>query len=428
MSRATVRRVGWGIGDQAFSSLTNFGLAAVVARATGVSDFGAFGLAFATYTLVLGVSRAITSEPLVIRKSAVAHDDWARAASASNGASLVIGLVGGAFCVLFGYVAGGSLGAAMIPLGMSLPGLLSQDNWRHAFFAQGSGSKAMLNDVVWAILMFPALAVFLAGGNGSIFVAVSVWGAAASAASLMGMVQSRIVPRPQEALRWWRSNRDLIPSLFGEVVVLAGMRQITMYGIAALAGLAAVGSIRGALLLLGPLNVMFMGVRIMAVPEAVRTLNTSVSRFRSTITWIFVGLSGVTAFWVLMLLLMPDGVGRTILGTTWTSAKDLIIPVGIADAATGGHFAGMIGLRAMAAVKESFRAKTIASLVSVVLVLLGAAFWGAFGAAWARALASGLGAWIFMHRFHRVLDVRPGRDVETQGAALSTVGYPAMES
>jgi hypothetical protein len=41
-------RLGWGIADQAVSSITNFALGIVVARSLGAADFGASSLAWVT--------------------------------------------------------------------------------------------------------------------------------------------------------------------------------------------------------------------------------------------------------------------------------------------------------------------------------------------------------------------------------------------
>ena len=60
------------VGDQAFSSLTNFLLSLVIARNVTPEAFGAFTLAFAAYTIVLTIARSLTSEPLTIRYSASA--------------------------------------------------------------------------------------------------------------------------------------------------------------------------------------------------------------------------------------------------------------------------------------------------------------------------------------------------------------------
>lgn len=395
-----LRRVGWGLSDQTFSSLTNFVLGALVARSVSPDQFGAFSLAFATYTLFMSVSRAIASEPLVIRKSAVPVEEWSRAAALSSGVSIVFGTVAGIGCMAVGSLLGGTLGLALLPLGITLPGLLLQDAWRSAFFARGKGAWSLLNDFLWAALMFPSIGILLATGRASVSWLVLAWGGAATAAAVIGIIQSRVAPRPFRVVQWWREQRDLIPPLLGEVGVMTGARQISLYGIGAIAGLGAVGGIRGALLLLGPLNILFMGIRIMAVPEAVRVLKTSPSKLNRGIRWLFGGLMAVTMAWAVVLFLLPRELGIAVLGETWEPARRLIIPLAIADAAHGGQFASVIGLRALAAVDRSFRTKTIVSVLQVVASLVGAFLAGAAGAAWGRAASQLAGSWIFFREFN----------------------------
>ena len=46
----TVRRLGWGVADQAVSSASNFLLGVFIAKSLGVASLGAFGLAYVTYS------------------------------------------------------------------------------------------------------------------------------------------------------------------------------------------------------------------------------------------------------------------------------------------------------------------------------------------------------------------------------------------
>jgi O-antigen/teichoic acid export membrane protein len=417
-----IRRIGWGISDQAFSSLTNFALGALVARAVAPAQFGAFTLAFATYTLCLSLSRSITSEPLVIRKSAVDLADWKAGTASASGVSLVLGLVGGAGCIVAGNIVGGTLGDALIPLGIMLPGLLVQDLFRNAFFARRKGAWAFANDFVWALAMFSAIGLVLARGDGSVSSFVLIWGGSAAVAALFGMLQARVLPRPQRALLWWREQKDLIPSLLGEIGALTGSRQLALYGIGAVVGLAGVGGMRGALLLLGPLNIIFMGTRIMAVPEAVRLLNRSVDRFRTAIRVLFLGLAGTTFLWMVVLLFLPHDIGVSILGRTWEPARHLLIPLAIADAAHGGQFAGVIGLRALAAAKRSFKAKLAVSVLLVVGGISGAFLGGIEGAAWGKAIAQTIGVWLFF----RQLEIAIGERVSGKEGSSGNVRKPSL--
>ena len=76
-ARHLTGRLGWGVADQAMSSLTNFGVGIYVARSLGIQEFGAFSLAFATYLIVLAASRGLATDALAVRFSGVEVGDLA---------------------------------------------------------------------------------------------------------------------------------------------------------------------------------------------------------------------------------------------------------------------------------------------------------------------------------------------------------------
>ncbi|HEY9379073.1 MAG TPA: hypothetical protein VIQ02_18500, partial [Jiangellaceae bacterium] len=88
-----VQRLGWGVADQAISSLSNFALGIFVARTFGASSFGAFTLAYVTYTVVINAARGLATDPLLVRHSGDVHRRWRRATSAATGTALVVGVV-----------------------------------------------------------------------------------------------------------------------------------------------------------------------------------------------------------------------------------------------------------------------------------------------------------------------------------------------
>ena len=110
-------RFGWGLGDQLLSSVTNFLLGLVVARSVGARDLGAFSLAYATFTLSLGATRAIAGELLVVRHSAVSEEDWRYGVKRAAGTAVMTGVVVGAGCLVASVVVQGSLGLVLSVVG-----------------------------------------------------------------------------------------------------------------------------------------------------------------------------------------------------------------------------------------------------------------------------------------------------------------------
>src|SRR5689334_379159 len=94
-----IRRVSWGLADQAVSSLTNFAVSIYVARTLGAAQFGAFSLAYVTYGFALNASRGLATDPLMVRFSGVDLSAWRRAVADCTGTAVVAGLVVGS-CIL----------------------------------------------------------------------------------------------------------------------------------------------------------------------------------------------------------------------------------------------------------------------------------------------------------------------------------------
>ncbi len=272
-ARPVAGRAGWGLIDQAFSSLTNFALGIIVARTVPVAEFGAFSLAFAAYLLAVNMTRAFPMQPLAIRYSAMTADAWRRGSAAALGTVLLVGLVAGLAFIPLGLLLGGTMGPAFVALGLTMPGLLLQDGWRSAFFAAGRGSQAFRNDLIWTCTLFPGLGLIAAAGQTSVFWLTLTWGGAATIAAVAGVIQSGVRPRPLMAMMWWREHRDLGPRYLTEAVVSTGAGQAAWYGVGIVAGLSAVGAVRAGLLMFGPLQILSTGIGLMAVPEGVRAMN-----------------------------------------------------------------------------------------------------------------------------------------------------------
>ncbi|CAM5345910.1 hypothetical protein STANM309S_02180 [Streptomyces tanashiensis] len=198
------------------------------------------------------VSRGLATDPLVVRFSGVPASSWRAAVARSSGTALGVGTALGAVSLLVGLALGGRVGTAFACLGVVLPGLLLQDAWRFAFFAAGAGRKAFVNDMVWGVVLVPAMVV--AARLGSVAAFVLAWGASAAVAAAYGWLQSGIRPRPAGARAWLREHHDLGSRYLVENVTNSGASQLRAYGLGAIVGVGAVGVIRGAELLLGPIS------------------------------------------------------------------------------------------------------------------------------------------------------------------------------
>ena len=385
------RRLTWGLGDQAVSSMTNFVVGVFVARELGVAAFGIFSLAWVTYGVLLNVSRGLATDPLVVRFSGVSTTDWRAATSRAAGTAILVGAAFGVLSALAGFAIGGTLGGAFVALAVVAPGMLLQDSWRFAFFAAGQGHKAFVNDVVWAVAMIPLLV--LASAHGTVWGFVLAWGGASLLAAGCGWLQSGITPHFNGVRDWLHTHRDLGTRYLVENVGNSGASQLRMYGLGAIAGLADVGAIRGAELLLGPFLALLMGLNLVAVPEAARVLRHAPERLaRFCLTLGGVQAIAAATWGAILLLLVPDTLGRLVLDDVWAHAEPLILPVSLSVTGAGVVAGAAAGLRALGAAPRSLRAQLWASAGYLGFGLVGAWLGGAVGMSWGSTTAMWLGA------------------------------------
>ena len=208
---AIARRFGIGVVDQILSSLTNFAVTFAVARSAGTRGLGVFGLAFAMYTIALGISRAINTEPMVVRHSTTSTADWRAAAADATGSALTLGVFAGVCSLVAALTFDGIAGRVFLVLAIGFPFLLLQDSWRWAFVAKARPGLAAINDLLWAIVMLPLVTLLLATDRATITNVTLVWVGGAAVAAIGGIVQSHVRPRPGRLPAWWRENSDLGP-------------------------------------------------------------------------------------------------------------------------------------------------------------------------------------------------------------------------
>jgi len=388
-------RLRWGIGDQVLSSLTSLFLAVVVAGSVGVRSFGVFGVAISGYVIAVLVARAIVGEPLGIRHSGSAPEVARRALAGASGAALMLGVLFAALTLLTAIVLRGSLGRPLAALAVSLPGLVLQDAWRYGFIAVGHPVKAVANDLVLAVAQGVAIAWLIVAHDPSVAVLVLAWGGAATLASAVGCIQAGVVPVPWLARRWLSCHRDLWPRLLVEAAAMTGTWQLTMMLVGTVAGLETIGALRGAQTLLGPLNLAFLAVPLVALPELSRLGADRRPAVLRAAAALGAGLAVLSLLAGLMVWMIPDRLGQQLLGASLQPARSVLLPYAIFLASTGVNIAAIVGLRSTGAADRSLRVRLGMAPVLLSAGLLGAVVNGAVGAAVGLALANWLAAGVW---------------------------------
>jgi O-antigen/teichoic acid export membrane protein len=396
-----LRRLGWGVADQAMSSLSNSVISIYAARSLPAAEFGAFSLAYVTYAFALNASRGLATDPLVVRFSGADRPTWQRAVASSSGTAAVVGLVAGACVLGVAALLSGTAALAFLALGLTLPGLLLQDSWRYSFFAFGKGGQAFLNDSIWVVALLGAVILIRATHHVNVFWFVLVWGMSGSVAAAAGPIQARVLPRLSGARSWVTAHRDLGLRYLAENTANSSGSQLRSYGVGLIVGLAAVGYVQAASTLMGPFMVIFMGLSLVTVPEAARILRRSPKRLRLFCLLVGGGLAFAAIAWgSALLVVLPLGFGHWLLGPIWHKAYPVILPT-TAGLAGACFIAGAsAGLRAMGASRRSLPTQIVSTVCYVAAALIGAALDGAVGAVCGTAGAIWIGAALWWWQLH----------------------------
>jgi O-antigen/teichoic acid export membrane protein len=395
LSLQQARRIGsrlsWGLADQGMCSLTNFLLSAYIARNLGATEFGAFSLAYLTYGFANNASRGLSIEPLLVRFSGTWLRRWQRATGACTGTALLVGLCSGSLALIAGALIGGTTGLAFVALGLTLPGLLLQDSWRYAFFAVGRGHLAFVNDTVWALVQIPLLVGLKLTGHANVFWFILAWGAGAYVGAILGMFQARVVPHLVGATFWLISHRDLGPRYMLENTGSNGSNTVLNYSLSSMLGLADVGEMQAANVLMGPFKIVLFGLGMITIPEAARILRESPRRLPLFCLVVSGGLALAALAWgAVLLVTLPLGLGYLVLGSISHAAYPLVLPTVLAMAGNCAGLGAGVGMHALAAARRSLRASMINSVVIIPVGIAGALVAGVLGALYFLAVAAWL--------------------------------------
>ena len=414
-----LRTASWNLLDQVLSALSNIVLSIVVARTVTAAAFGAFASAFVVFGISIAVTKSVVGQPLQMRFSDATPDQRREANAAALGCALALGLAAGLLVAAAALVVSGSVGSALLALAIVLPGLLVQDSCRMAAFALGRPSLAALIDAVWAVVQFGLIAVLHMAGYETVFVLVLAWGGAATVSAMLGLVALNARPQLRYATGWLRRHRDLIRFLLPEYFLSLGAMQFGILLVGVIASASAVGSLRAAQVLLGPLSVLGSALFQFAVPEVARRHDRSArDRWRFALT-IGGGYGLVNVSYVSLLLLMPPAFGTALFGDSWAGAATVLFAMGcsaVASSLANGPAGVLYG---MGQARATFRINVIKGPALVAALLIGTLWTGALGAAWAFALIEALvlPAWILTLR-QSLRAIGSGRPV---GAPLGSV-------
>lgn len=383
LSSRLFHKVSWNLVDQALSAASNFALAIIVARSVGASEFGAFAIAFMVYGIAIAATKSVVGQPLQMHYSSAELGRQRTEIGRAIGFVLPLSLLTAVIAAVIGQTVGGSVGSSMLALAVVLPALQVQDSCRMSMFTIGKPAWAAAIDAVWTVSQFGLIALAIALGHHQVWQLILAWGAAAALSALVGLILLKVRPAVSQAISWFRSERHLIRYLFPEYLLGLGAAQFGLVLVGVVATADAVGSLRAAQVLLGPLGIVATAAFQFAVPEMSSRPHMN-SRQRAAFGFGISGALGlITIVYVTVLLLMPDWFGTALFGDSWAGAALVLLPMCLASLASSQANGPAGVLYAMGRAQWTFRINLVKGPVTMVILILGAAIWAAPGAAWA---------------------------------------------
>jgi O-antigen/teichoic acid export membrane protein len=259
-NRRLVGLLGSSTVDQILSALSNFAITVAVVRGGGPDALGRYAVAFAVYLVVLPLTRALVSEPMLASPQTVCDDRVAR-----SSATVVLS-VAVLSAVLVCGVGCWSERPELVALALALPVTLTQDVLRYQAFWMRRPDLAVLLDSGWllgAVLAWPIIAA-----RPSPDVAILCWAGASGLGMVMAIPRLRLrVTTLREACQWWRNDaRSLAAPMAMESVVFAVSAQLVIFAVASALSAGDLGVLRAGQVYFMPVALTLSGCASVGIP------------------------------------------------------------------------------------------------------------------------------------------------------------------
>ena len=390
------------------SSATNFAAVVFAARNGSPQSFGAVSLGFAAYLLAQSAVRSLVCEMLLIGDEPHRHESARRGVTATV---LVSAPIAGVIA-LVGLLlpADGPTRPVMLVLAACTVPLCVLDALRYVGFSRSAPMRAAAIDLAWALAF--GLGLIAVVGSLSSFRVWVAWCVGGAAVGVGGALAGRTWCALSEARAWLRSNLTTSGRYIAENFTSQAVNGLALFALGAFAGTAAVGAIRGVSTLFGPLTVLHAGV----YAGLLSRLRSRTHERERTLRAVSMGLVGAACILTGVWALVPDTVGTALLGDTWGSARELVVPFGFGMALTVASSGAVLGLRALVAASMTLRIRLVVAPITLGALLAGSAWAAQQGYTVGFVVASAVGTALLWFGY---LQVRSGLPQEpaTEAAA-----------
>jgi O-antigen/teichoic acid export membrane protein len=403
--------------DQGISSASNLLVLIWVAHALSPADFGRFSLVLFVWVFTQnGVVRSLVSSTVMVHP-----EDADERPRSVLGAAALLSLAVGVFCMVAGagiWWAGSDIGPPLLLVGALMPLLGVQDVGRYLGIAESKAGRAVVLDTIWLVLLVGAFVGVDIVHDATLMWLVAAWAGSGAISGAWVFVQHGI-PRARElSLDWLRQRwdfswRSLVASSSSAAVALVGSSLMAI-----VSGPVAVAAVRAALLLERPSTTVQTAVATSAATDIARERSDNAGLLRHQRRTMVASIA-VAVINMAVLLVIPDALGKILLGRVWDIVQPLLLVVGFhvaALAAQSGVRAALMGRRQIHAVMI---VDILGTVLSIVGLVVGAALGDAQGAMWGGVVGQSITAAVWWAVLLRHLTQHePAPEVEPADTAV----------
>lgn len=352
--------------DQGLSGLTNVIVVLAIAKVLTPDTFGAFSLVYTGLTMAVGVSRAFFGIPIAIASAdspEQRHRLYLRSVSAVMIVSPVI--LGALFFLGWAVAPGWLLQEAFLAVlitAIAAPLIVIQDVSRYYAIASHRAAIALTSDAIWFVA---AMSLFLAGPLMGPQLVLFIWLVSVAAAALAAAGPLGFRADLAGGLGLLKIAPGLRESVAATVLLSNGTTLAVGFMVAPVFGIQAVGSLRGAGTLFGPINSLISLLDFSVLGYLARRDRAKDVRFLFSLAGIACALSAV---WGIALLLLPYNWGYFLLGETWEGARSLLPVVALEYIVLAAVASLALTLKARLAAGPILWSKISSSVVILVAV------------------------------------------------------------
>jgi O-antigen/teichoic acid export membrane protein len=366
-----MRRARWApLADQVLANASNALFTVLVAGVAAPAAFGRFAVGYAIVAFAVGAWRSglgyqvsmKAGDPEAVRTEA------RRAVGATAVAAPLLGVVALAVIGI------GPAGDPTLAWGLALatPFVLLQDLLRFAAVAAGRAIVALASDAAWTALLVVAVGLRVVGRLDAVTL-VALWASGAVVGTVILAVSLRVAPKVSGSLAWARESWRMRIHLVGGGLVAGASVPITAGIVALVAGPEIAGGVAGAALLMAPVNSLVAWLSLTLLARA-----AVVAEGRKAALFLKAGLgtAALTLLWGLVLLAVPESLGRILLGDTWLFVAQGVPVIGLQYAVAVLAATGTLFLVATGKTRAVLVTGIVVAVARVGFGWIAATIWG----------------------------------------------------